>query len=254
MEAISAKPIKLMTHVVIGYPSLKETEEIVLAMAKFGVDFIELQMPFSDPLADGPVIMQANQMALENGIGMKDNLAMMKKLLKKVNIPLLFMGYYNTVFNYGVEKFCKQASEAGAYGLIIPDMPIDEEKNEGFYKACKKYNLKNILVVSEETTDKRLKQIKKYAKGFVYCMARLGVTGANTNFNKNLDNYLVQVKRSINLPLAIGFGISKPEHIKAIKNKADIAIVGSAIIKIISNSKKNDRIKNIDKFIKNICK
>jgi len=255
MEKISttAKQIKLMTHVVIGYPSLKETEAIVLAMAKAGVDYIELQMPFSDPLADGPVIMQANQVAIKNKIGMQDNLSLMKKLSQKVTIPLLFMGYYNTIFKYGVSKFCREAKQAGAYGLIIPDMPLEEEKYEKFYAACKKNNLVNIFVVSPATTDDRLKKINKYAKGFIYCMARYGITGTNNSLDKKLNSYLKRVKKYIKLPLGVGFGISKPEHIKALKNKANIAIIGSAIIKIINKSDRQNRLKNIKNFIKSLC-
>ena len=249
METISQKSIKLMTHVVIGYPSLAETERTVLAMAESGVDYIELQMPFSDPLADGPVILEANQAALKNNVNMKHNLALMNKLTKKIDVPLLFMGYYNTVFNYGVEKFCKQAKKTGAYGLIIPDMPIEEEKHEKFLAACKRNKLKNIFVISSETPNQRLKKINKKASGFIYCMARHGITGAKTDLNKSLDQYLKRVKKYIKLPLAVGFGISKPEHIKILKNKADIAVVGSAIIKIIKKSNNKNRVNNIKKFI-----
>lgn len=254
MEKVStsAKQIKLMTHVVIGSPSLKETEAIVLDMAEAGADYIELQMPFSDPLADGPVIMQANQEAIKNKIGMKDNLALMKKLSKKVAIPLLFMGYYNTVFNYGASRFCREAKQAGAYGLIIPDMPIEEEKQEKFYASCKKNNLVNIFIISPATTNARLKKISKHARGFVYCMAKYGITGMNNSSYKNLNSYLKRVKKYIKLPLGVGFGISKPKHIKALKNNAEIVIIGSAVIQIINNSNQQARKTNIQNFIKSL--
>src|SRR5258708_193254 len=126
------KKIGLMTHVVVGYPSLEETVSIVKTMADAGVDFIELQIPFSDPLADGPTIMQACEKALENGTRVKDAFAVMRQLSREVGIRLLFMTYYNIVFRYGVEKFCKDAKDAGAAGLIVPDMPIDEEAEEHF--------------------------------------------------------------------------------------------------------------------------
>jgi tryptophan synthase alpha subunit len=136
--------MKLMTHVIIGYPSLKTTESIVKIMADNGADFIELQIPFSDPLADGPTIMRACEKSLENGTKVKDAFLLMKKLTKEAKIPILFMAYYNNVLKYGTEQFCRDAKVCGAYGLIVPDMPVDEESHEHFYEYCKKYNL-NLL-------------------------------------------------------------------------------------------------------------
>src|SRR3989339_358384 len=153
----------LMTHVVIGYPSLTETIKIITTMAESGVDIIELQMPFSDPIADGPVIMKANEIALKNGTTTKDCMKIMKDLSCIVKIPLLFMGYFNTIFNYGIEKFCKDAFKAGCQGLIIPDMPIEEEEQEKFYHYCEKYNLAPILVIAPSTPNDRLKKLAKFA-------------------------------------------------------------------------------------------
>ncbi|MBU1177922.1 tryptophan synthase subunit alpha [Patescibacteria group bacterium] len=246
--------IGLMTHVVIGYPSMKETEKIVLAMVEAGVDFIELQMPFSDPLADGPAIMQANQRALQNGIGMLDNLALMKKLSSQVNIPLFFMGYYNTVYNYGGERFCQAAARAGASGLIIPDMPREEEKREGFYAASRKNGLANIIVVSPTTTADRLKKISREVKGFVYCMARSGVTGTRTDFSKNLPKYLGRVRKYVKVPLGVGFGISQGADIKKLLGVAEVAIVGSAVINLLGKSSSVRRISAVNKFIKTLVK
>ena len=138
------KRLGLMTHVVIGYPSLETTESLVKTMEEAGVDFIELQIPFSDPLADGPTIMRACEKALENGIKVKDSFEVAKELSSGIKIPLLFMAYFNTVFRYGVEKFCKDAKNVGISGLIVPDLPIEEEKCEHFMKYCKKYDLNHI--------------------------------------------------------------------------------------------------------------
>ncbi len=231
--------MKLMTHVVVGHPSLKQTEATVLTMAKAGVDMIELQIPFSDPLADGPVIMQANQTALQNGITTTDCLNLMKRLNKQVEIPLLFMAYYNSIFNYGVAKFCKAARQAGAVGLIVPDMPIDEEPYEKFYYHCKKNKLDVIPVVSPATPITRMKQINNIATRMVYCMARYGVTGKNSQANKQMDKYLNQVRKHITAPIGVGFGISTPQHIKALRKKADVAIIGSALIKLNQTKLKN---------------
>lgn len=151
------KNIGLMTHVVIGYPTLQDTKKIVQSMAESGVDFIELQIPFSDPLADGPTIMKANDRALANGVTSTDCFAVMKELSTSVDIPLLFMGYYQSVFHIGVEEFCRRAKEAGAQGLIIPDIPIDEEEAEGFIAACEKYGLHHIRLLSPTSSEARIK-------------------------------------------------------------------------------------------------
>src|SRR6185437_11988552 len=145
-ELKKKKRIGLMTHVVVGYPSVEETVMLVRAMAESGVDFVELQIPFSDPLADGPTIMQACEESLNRGTKVKDAFDVMRKLSKEVSIPLLFMSYYNIVFRYGVQKFCRDAKKAGASGLIVPDMPIDEEVHEHFYAFANKFGLRIIHV------------------------------------------------------------------------------------------------------------
>lgn len=244
--------MKLMTHVVIGYPSLAETEKIVKTMAKSGVNMIELQIPFSDPLADGPTIMNACEKSLENGTKVKDAFTLMKRLTKEVKIPLLFMAYYNIVFKYGVEKFCRDAKNAGAYGLIVPDMPIDEESQEHFYEYCNKYDLNNIQVVSPASTNERLIKNAEVANGFVYFTARQGITGTKEELDPKLINQLKNVKKFFQIPLAVGFGISKKKHIEVIAPYADIAVVGSAIIDVINKSQPKKIEENIKQFIKNI--
>lgn len=243
------KKIKIMAHVVVGYPSLDETVSVVKTMAQSGVDVVELQIPFSDPLADGPTIMKACEMSLENGTRVKDAFTVMKKLSSSVSIPLLFMAYYNTVFNYGVEKFCADAKLVGAYGLIIPDMPIDEEGEEGFYAACQKYGLHTIQVVSPASTDERLKKNADVANGFVYFTARQGTTGAKDTLDPEVGRYLKKMREVFDLPIAVGFGISKKEHVTMLQAEgADIAIVGSAVIDIINASPKEKREQNVRRF------
>lgn len=246
------KRIGLMTHVVIGYPTLEETIKIVKTMAKSGVDFIELQIPFSDPLADGPVIMHACEKSLNNGTKVKDAFRLMKLLSSQVSTPLLFMAYFNTVFKYGVEKFCEDASIAGASGLIVPDMSIDEENEEHFLLFCKKYKLHNIQVVSPASTENRLKKNANIASGFIYCTARQGITGPKGQLDPNLKMYIKKIKKFFSIPVAVGFGISKRKHLKIIEPYADIAIVGSAIIEIINYSNKDNLEKNIATFIRRI--
>lgn len=244
--------IGLMTHVVIGYPSLDATVQIVKAMAQNGADFIELQIPFSDPLADGVTIMRACEKSLENGTKVKDAFIVAKKLSSEVSLPLLFMAYFNTVFKYGIERFIMDSKQAGISGLIVPDMPIDEEANEHFFSACKKFNLYNIQVISPASTDKRLKKNAKIASGFVYCTARQGITGVKDELSPDLTSYLKKVRSFFSIPIAVGFGISKKEHVQSLSKHADIAVVGSAIIDIINTSKPFEIEQNVAKFLGNL--
>jgi tryptophan synthase alpha chain len=242
------KKLGLMTHVVVGFPSLKETREIVKRMAESGADFIELQIPFSDPMADGPTIMKANDIALANGVRLDDCLELMSDLSKEVDAALLFMTYYQMVFHRGVAKFCKQAKQAGAQGLIVPDMPLDEESHEHFMAEANKQKLSHIRLLSPTSTDERIKLNAKVENGFVYCTSRSGTTGAGQEIAPDLKAYLKRVKKYVKVPVAVGFGISKPEHLAALVGHAEMAVVGSAAIDCISN----EGVPAISKFIKNL--
>lgn len=241
-----------MTHVVVGYPSIDKTVSLVKTMAEIGVDFIELQIPFSDPLADGPTIMKACEEALRKGVKVKDAFKLVSALSKQINIPLLFMVYYNTVFKYGTKRFCQDAKKVGISGLIIPDIPLEEEQQEHFIKYCQEAGLKNIRVFSPVSTVDRLKKNAKVANGFVYCTARQGITGAKGRLDRKIKNYLGSVRKYFTIPIAVGFGISSRERINLIKPYCDIAIVGSAIIDIINNSKKLEIEENVISFIKSL--
>lgn len=243
------KRLGLMTHVVVGYPSLSKTINLVKVMEKAGSDFVELQIPFSDPLADGPTIMRACESALKNGTKVKDAFSAMETLSEEVSIPLIFMAYYNTVFKYGTEKFCQDAKSVGVSGLIIPDMPIEEEGNEHFMRYCKEYRLDNIRVVSPASTDERLVKNARVANGFVYATARQGITGVRSSLDPNTVDYLKKLRKYFSVPIAVGFGISKKEHLEILAPYADIAVVGSKLINIINKSKKSELEKNIKSFI-----
>lgn len=221
--------MKLMTHVVVGYPSLEKSEKLVREMIKAGVDMVELQIPFSDPVADGPTIMHANEAALKQGVTVDDAMVMMQRL-SGLGRPLLFMGYYNTVFRYGVKRFVHNAKVAGARGLIIPDIPPEEETYEGFLAACKKENMDSIRVLSPASSKERIAINAKVGSGFLYCVSRYGVTGAFGQLSPNLKNYLARVRKISHLPIAVGFGISEPGQVEALKGHADIAVVGSAVL------------------------
>lgn len=242
----------LMTHLVVGYPSLEITESLVKVMEDAKVDFIELQIPFSDPLADGPIIMKACEKALENGVKVKDAFELASRLSKQVKIPLLFMAYYNTIFKYGTKKFCQDAKRVGVSGLIIPDIPIEEEYREHFIKYCKEAGLKNIRIISPASTDERLQKNAQVADGFIYCTARQGITGSQKELDPQVATFLKNVRKYFKIPIAVGFGISNKERVEAIKPFADIAIMGSAIIDIINNSRENEMEENIKHFINSI--
>ncbi len=225
-----------MTHIVAGYPTMKKCEEIALLMSKY-VDFIEIQIPFSDPVADGPTIMAANEKALKSKVRVEDCFRLMTRLSTKfckdgMGTKLLFMSYFNILHHYGVDKFCKRSKESGCYGLIVPDIPIDEEKNENYLASCKKFGLMPIQIVSPLTTEDRLKKISRYAKGFVYCVSRHGTTGQSSELNPKLKSYLKKVRKHSKLPLAVGFGISKKTHVDAVHRNAEIAVIGSKIINL----------------------
>jgi len=237
-----------MTHIVAGYPTLAESEKIAHAMIEGGVNFLEIQIPFSDPVADGPTILQANQKALENGVTPDDCFALMQKLTAKTDTPILFMTYYNIVFAHGVERFCKRAKAAGCWGLIVPDMPIDEERHEHYLKTCKKHGLHAIQVISPITPERRLKRLGKVASGFVYCVSHFGTTGSKTIFDAKLESYLKKVKKHIKVPIALGFGISTPTEVKRSQKKADIAVVGSHLIRCYEK----EGLKGVSDFLKSV--
>lgn len=249
-EIKQKKKIGLMTHVVVGYPSLEETIRLIELMETSGVDMIELQIPFSDPLADGPTIMKACEESLANGTRVGDAFDVVEKVRKKGRIPLLFMCYYNTVFQYGIEKFCRDAAMVGIDGLIVPDMPIDEENEERFYFFAKKYGLHTIQVVSPASTEERLKKISKVGSGFVYATARQGITGAKNTLDSHIEKYVERIKKNFDVPIAVGFGISRKEHVASLVGKANVAVVGSKIIDIMNTSKNYE--KEVADFIKEL--
>ena len=225
--------IGLMTHIVIGYPNIEESSKIVDVMVENGADFIELQIPFSDPMADGPTIMKANKIALDQKTTVRDGLALMSRLSAKYpEFPFLFMTYFNIVHKYGVEEFCKAAAKAGCPGLIVPDIPLEEEAQEHYQYFCRASGLYGIRLLSPASTTERIELNSKVAQGFMYLSAKQGITGASRELDPKLINNIEKIKRISKLPLAVGFGISEAKHIQALKNHADIAIVGSALIDI----------------------
>lgn len=242
----------LMAHVVVGYPTLDVTVALVKAMDDVDVDFVELQIPFSDPLADGPTIQRACEIALTNGTRVRDAFEVAGQLTRQVSMPLLFMAYFNTVCVYGVERFCEDAAKAGISGIIVPDAPLEAAEREGLLESCERHGLYNIITLAPTSTDERLRKNAAIAKGFVYCMSREGVTGTQQGIDPNLQQYLSRVRRFIPLPLAVGFGISNRERMQAVAPYADIAVVGSAIINVIAQAKQENITTDVQAFLRGI--
>ena len=212
-----------------GDPSLEVTEQLVYAMEEAGANLIELGIPFSDPTAEGPVIQAANIRALSGGVTTDKIFAMVEKIRKNTQIPMVFMTYANVVFSYGTERFIKKASELGMDGLILPDIPY-EEKDE-FDGICKKYDLDLVSMIAPTSHD-RISMIAKEANGFIYCVSSLGVTGTRSKITTDIGAMTKLVKAATDTPCAIGFGISTPEQAKEMAAHADGVIVGSAIVKL----------------------
>ncbi len=228
---LKEKDILLMTHIVIGYPTIEDSFKIVEQMAKAGVDLMELQIPFSEPIADGPVILSANQRSLQNGTTVRQCLEFAEKITALYDIPFLFMSYYNILFKYGVEKFAARMVECGVKGAIVPDLPPEEGRD--YLESMENYDLAPIFIFSPTTTDERMETIASHARGFVYCVARKGVTGLDTKFSENLDQYLERCRRATDLPLALGFGVKEKADVDFLKGKADIAVIGTRTIQLM---------------------
>lgn len=230
-KKLEEKKILLMTHIVIGYPSLEASFEIVRAMVEAGVDLMELQIPFSEPIADGPVILKANQESLAKGVTVKECMAFAQKAAGEFDIPFLMMTYYNILFKYGVPRFADDMKQFGARGAIVPDLP--HEEGQEYLTAMKRNELAPIFIFAPTTNDERMQQIAGHAAGFVYCVARKGVTGQQTEFSDQLQSYLNRCRQATDLPLALGFGVSDRTDIDFLSGKADIAVIGTQTIKIV---------------------
>jgi tryptophan synthase alpha chain len=220
----------LMPYFSLGYPNPEASLDIVQAMADSGADLIELGVPFSDPLADGPTIQRSTQIALEQGMTVKRCLEMVGKLRERgVNVPLILMGYYNPIFAFGVERFASEASKAGADGFIIPDLPLDEAAE--VEAACQAQDLALIAMLAPTSTEARIKAACDHARGFLYLVSLTGVTGVRDSLPPDLTAFVERVRKYAHTPLAVGFGISTPEQAAAVGQIADGVIVGSAVIR-----------------------
>lgn len=222
---LKEKPILLMTHMVLGYPSFEDNWSMLEVMEASGADIVELQFPFSEPVADGPVFVQANQASLDSGTTVDDCFSFFEKAAKRFSMPLLMMGYYNTVHAQGELDFCKRLKQVGGTGSIVPDLPI--QYSDDYFNACAEEGLAPIQIVTPNASLDRLKALAGHSRGFVYCVARKGVTGKQTTF-EGIDAYLKRVRSATDLPLALGFGVKSHEDIKSLIGQVDMAIIGTA--------------------------
>lgn len=220
-----------IAFITAGDPSLEKTEEFVLTAEKAGADLVEIGIPFSDPIADGPVIQEANVRALKNNVTTDDIFDLVASIRKKTDIPLVFLTYLNPVYKYGYEKFLARCQQLGLDGIIIPDLPF-EEKGE-LAPLAKQYDV-DIISLIAPTSEQRIKTIAEDSSGFLYVVASMGVTGVRTEIKTDLPSILKAVKAASDTPAAVGFGINTPEQAKTISQYADGVIVGSAIVKIIA--------------------
>lgn len=237
-----------IAFVTCGDPNLETTEEILLSMEKGGVDLIELGIPFSDPTAEGPVIQGANIRALSTGVTTDKIFDMVRRVGPKLTVPLVFMTYANVVFSYGIERFVKTAAEIGMNGIILPDVPF-EEKAE-FSEICESYGIDFISLIAP-TSEDRISSIAKDAKGFIYLVSSLGVTGMRSTITTDIGAIVEKIRENTDTPVAVGFGISTPEQAANISKKCDGIIIGSAIVKIIAEHGENSA-EYVYEFVKSV--
>lgn len=231
---LKEKEILLMTHIVLGYPTFEDAFRIIESMVKAGVDLMELQIPFSEPIADGPVILHANQKSLAGGATVQKCIDFAQKVAETFDIPFLFMSYYNILFKYGIDRFVAAMVRSDLYGAIVPDLPPEE--GQDFLKAMQNKHLAPIFIFSPTTPDERMKYLASFGKGFIYCVARKGVTGVDTDFSKQLEKYLARCRKATNLPLALGFGVKEKKDVEFLVGKVDIAVIGSQTIRLVDKA------------------
>ncbi|MBI3241100.1 MAG: tryptophan synthase subunit alpha [Chloroflexi bacterium] len=241
----------LMPYLTLGYPDPETSLACVQATAEAGANLIELGLPFSDPLADGPVIQHSTQVALENGVTVAKCLQMTTELRRRgVVVPLLLMGYYNPIFAYGLARFAGDAASAGADGFIVPDLPLEEaDELEG---ECRKHDLSLIYMLAPTSTPERIKKVAERASGFLYLVSVTGVTGERSGVAGGLREFVGRVKEAASVPVAVGFGISTPAQAVEVGQFADGVIIGSAIIKAASGKKPVEGVKEFVRHMRKV--
>ncbi len=242
----------LIAYVTCGDPDIDTTKKIIKILVEAGVDLIELGMPFSDPLADGPTIQMASSIALKNNISLNRVLSLARDIRKSVSIPLVIMSYYNPIFHYGIRNFISEAKKSHIDGLIIPDLPPEEAHQIEMF--ARKMNIDTIYFISPTSTNRRINTIIKHSKGFIYYLSLTGVTGERKTLPEGIKKDIIKIKRLTNKPVCVGFGISSADQVKDICQIADGVIVGSAIINRIHQDKSKTGIfEDVKSFVKKLA-
>lgn len=243
----------LIPFLTAGYPDRRTFSNLIRAAADSGADIIEIGIPFSDPLADGPDIQYSSQKALANGISLKEILKTVTGLRTKLQTPLVLMGYYNPILAFGVASFMQAAAASGVDGLIIPDLPIDEAVE--FKKLAEMTGLSLIFLVAPTSTDNRIKQIDRMSSDFVYAVTVTGVTGAGKKFDRSTDNYLKNLKSILKSPFVAGFGVSSAADARRLTRYADGVVIGSALIRLIRAARdKRQAVARVESFLNTVRK
>ncbi len=247
----------LIPYFMCGYPSAARSIELILAAAQAGADIIELGMPFSDPLADGATIQHAGHTALERGMTINGCMEVARQVSAQSAVPMLFMGYYNPILAYGVERFCQAAADCGVCGLIIPDLPPEEARP--LQQAAQQHGLSLVFLIPPTTSNERITQIASSAASipgsFIYCVSLSGVTGARTALPTSLHSFIVRVRehsKQYSLPIVVGFGLSTPAHIAEVTSYADGAVVGSALVNLIDQHNDRDQVEAVRHYIQSL--
>ncbi|WP_235893437.1 tryptophan synthase subunit alpha [Litoribacter populi] len=242
----------LAIYFTAGYPELEDTVPVMEAIEEGGADIIEVGMPFSDPVADGPTIQESNKIALDNGMSLKKLFEQLAKMRETVTLPVILMGYLNPIIQYGVEEFCKKCQEVGVDGLILPDLPMQQYLEE-YKDIFSQYGLKNTFLISPQTSEERIKAIDQNSDGFIYMVSSHSITGAKSGISEEQERYFERVAElGIQNPRLIGFGISDHESFGKASKHAHGAIIGSAFIKVLNNADRANLKRDIGNFIKGI--
>ena len=250
-ELKNNKKLALMPFIMAGDPNIEKTSEILLALQENGADLIELGIPYSDPLADGPTIQLSAYRALNSGTTPIKVIALLESLKGKLNIPIVLFTYLNPLLCFGFDKFCEIASNAGVSGLIIPDLPLEEAYK--FSEIVSTHSMDLILLVAPTTPFERMKKISNHTKGFTYLVSVTGVTGERNKMENRVENLITKLKKINSNPIAVGFGISTPDHVNKVREwGADGVIIGSAFVKRISNSSAKDVVNHVGNFCKDM--
>jgi len=238
----------LIPFVTAGFPRRSATVDLIRAAAAAGCDLIELGVPFSDPLADGPAIQRTSQVALDHGVTLHWILDCVERARRHVETPIVLMGYYNPFHAYGLERFCRDADAAGVDGLIVPDLPPDEAADLEHAAAAQ---LSLVFLIAPTTTDTRVRAVARASTDFCYCVSVTGVTGSRRGFAAHTEVYLRRVRRLIRKPAVVGFGVSTPAHVRRLGRWADGVVVGSALVPVVENAGSGrGRARGLERFLK----